>query len=86
MSPSELIETLRDRLKPYNPDHPIVKLHLADYGFFGYEAVTAAIDELERVMLIYPATGEKVSPLQSLGIQLLLDSIDYRRENNTEEE
>lgn len=80
MSPDELITRLRETLKPYNPDHPHVRLQLAEYGFFGAEIVTKAIDELERIMLIYPVTGEKASPLQTLGIQLLLDSIYYERE------
>lgn len=72
----ELLETLRHMLKPQGTA-PVVKLELGGYGYVRHELVEQAIDQLEKMMLL----GIKASPLETLGIQLLLDSIYYERKN-----
>ena len=70
----ELIKKLREQLVP-GGTAPIVKLHLEGYGYFSHADVVKAIDRLEYAMTIGHALGEKLNPLESMGAQLLLDSI-----------
>jgi hypothetical protein len=68
----EFITELRGKLQPRG-SQPLVRLSLRNHGFVGLALVTAAIDELERKMLLDPMTGE-VTALEKLAILLLRES------------
>lgn len=76
MNVEELIRTLRNNLQPSGTAQ-VVQLHINSYGMFDVNAVQKAVDRLEYLMTIGVALGEKATPLEALGIRLLLDSIYY---------
>ena len=74
LSIEELLEILRTALRPQGTLQ-VVKLELGNYGYMNHDFVSKAIDQLEIMML----TRQEATPLEKLGIYLLLDSIGYER-------
>lgn len=81
-----LIERLRNNLQPKGTA-PIVSLHTNGAGIWMHsDFVNECINELERIE-IRVAMGDKISNLEKLAYQLLLDSayIDLKHEAEREE-
>lgn len=77
-----IIERLRANLKPIGTA-PVVRLQLANYGMFDSDFISKCIDDIERLG-IRCALGDKITPLEQLAIQILMDSayIDLEHEKN----
>jgi hypothetical protein len=72
-----IIQTLRSALRSGAPGGPVrLALHL---NYFTPKFIKEAIDELERLIPMVQAGVEETTPLQRLGIYLLLDSAGVER-------
>ena len=66
------IQQMELMLKPQGTE-PVVKLFLKGSSYFDEKFVNECIEEMKRIPII-TAMGEKLSPLQKLGIFVLTDS------------
>lgn len=57
---------------------PLVRLFLKDSSYFSEEFIKSCIQEIERLPMNM-ALGEKITPLQKLGMYVLLDSAYIER-------
>ena len=73
----ELLEQMRARLSPYNEasEYKVVKMGIhSNYGYMECDTVREAIDYFEKRSISAYALGEKLNPLEALGVILLLES------------
>ena len=76
-----LIAELKQRLKPFNSNYDIVKMGInSNYGYMDAEFIRKAITCFEQKAMVSLATGEPLSPLEALGVILLLDSAELREQ------
>lgn len=84
VSEMSIVERLRNNLQPQGTA-PLVQLHFNGVTMYHADFVSKCIDEIER-MEIRVALGDKISDLEKLAFQLLLDSayIDLKGEAERE--
>lgn len=82
MTFAEMLQAMRECLVPHNPSNPeyqIVKMGVhSNYGYMDKETVHKAIDCFEERAIACDALSEKLNPLESLGLILLLESAYLR--------
>lgn len=85
MTFKELLQQMRTRLTPFNPeyvnrkDYDIVKMGVhSNHGYVEGNTIREAIDFFEKRAVTAAACGEKLNPLEALGAILLLESAYLR--------
>lgn len=85
MNFAELLQQMRENLTPHNPewvnraDYDIVKMGIhSNHGYMEGKTVREAIDFFENRAATAYALGEKLNPLEALGVILLLESAHLR--------
>lgn len=74
LNETNIIQQLRDRLKPLGRD-PVIRLDL-DNKYFNHEFISRCLAEAEKLQLQVEIFEEPISPLQLLGLTVLLDTAD----------
>ena len=79
MTFGDMIETMRCRLTSRgtspNPEDRIVKMGVfSNHGYMSEKYVQEAVDFLGKRAIIASSLGDKLNPLEKLGLQLLLES------------
>lgn len=75
MTPRELIECLRARLVPFNPDYPMVKIKYEhNAGYLNMKHIQSAIDALETKLRIVSMGIDEFTALETLALWVLVDS------------
>lgn len=71
----ELIEQLRSRLVPFNPNYPMVKIKYEhNAGYVDAKHVTDAIDVLEKRLRVAATGVDEFTALERLALWVLIDS------------
>lgn len=71
----ELIEQLRSRLVPFNPNYPMVKIKYEhNAGYLDAKHVTEAIDVLEKRLRVVATGVDEFTALERLALWVLVDS------------
>lgn len=79
MTFGEMIQTMRDRLTSRGtrtvPKDRFVKMGVfSNYGYMSEQKIQEAVEFFAKRAITASTLGEKLNPLEALGVQLLLES------------
>lgn len=75
MTPQITIQALRERLVPFNPDYPLVKIKYShNAGYMDVKYVNAALDSLEMKIKSVMAGIDELTALEKIALWVLVDS------------